>query len=147
MLYLLHATLPVGGTGSNGAQHYLGYSPSPATLALRLQRHREGRGACLTRAMMQVSGQKLLLANVWEGTREDERTLKRRRNMSALCPICNPDAPSGSVTTPLPSLHSPAYKQLWRRRVWGTGGALRVIRQMRARTSCPPAPPPASGTS
>jgi hypothetical protein len=147
MLYLLHSVLPVGGTGSNGAQHYLGYSPSRSTLAQRVQKHRAGHGACLTRAMMQVPGQRLLLANVWEGTRLDERTLKNRRQLSMLCSLCNPDAPSGSVTTPLPPLHSPAYKRLWRRRDWGTGGVLQAIRRMRAATSCPPEPPPASGTS
>jgi hypothetical protein len=147
MLYLFHSVLPVGGTGSNGAQHYLGYSPSRLTLAQRVQKHRDGRGACLTRAMMRVPGQRLLLANVWEGTRLDERTLKNRHQLSVLCPVCNPNAPSGSVTGPLPPLHSPAYKLLWPRRAWGTGGVLRAIRRMHSATSCPVAPPPASATS
>jgi hypothetical protein len=147
MLYLLHATLPVGGTGSNGAQHYLGYSPSPSTLARRVQQHREGHGACLTRAMVRVSGQKLLLANVWEGSQTDERTLKNRRQLSLLCPVCNQHAPIGTTGTPLPRLHSPAYKQLWPRRAWGSGGALQAIRQTRSATLCPPGPPLGSGTS
>jgi hypothetical protein len=147
MLYLLHAVRPVGGTGSNGAQHYLGYSASPLTLMRRVWRHRQGHGACLTRAMVRLSGQRLLLANVWKGTREDERYLKRRHQLSVLCPICNPHAPIGSVSTPLPPLRSPAYKQLWPRRAWGSGGALRAIRQTLSATSCPVAPPPANGTS
>jgi hypothetical protein len=146
MLYLIHSVLPIGGTGSNGAQHYLGYSPSRSTLLQRIARHREGHGACLTRAMMRLSGQKLLLANVWEGTRLDERTLKNRHQLSVLCPVCNPHAPTGSVSTPLPPLRSPAYKRLWPRRAWGTGGVLQAIRQMHSATSCLPAPPPANAT-
>jgi hypothetical protein len=147
MLYLLHATLPVGGTGSNGAQHYLGYSPSPSTVALRVQKHRQGAGACLTQAMMRMRGQQLILANVWQGTRHDERTLKNRHQLSVLCPVCNPHAPIGTVNTPLPSLRSPAYKQLWPRRARGTGGVLQAIRQTQAATSCPPAPPPVNAMS
>jgi hypothetical protein len=147
MLYLLHSVRPVGGTGRNGAQHYLGYSPSPSKLALRVQKHRAGRGACLTRAMMRVNGQRLLLVNVWEGTRLDERTLKNRHQLSVLCPVCNPHAPIGSVTAPLPPLHSPAYKRLWPRRAWGTGGVSQAIRQTQAATSSPPVPRLASATS
>lgn len=147
MLYLLHAALPVGGTGSNSAQHYLGYSPSRSTLAQRVAQHRQGRGACLTRAMMQVSGQKLLLVNVWEGSQTDERYLKNRHQLSVLCPVCNPHAPIGTASTPLPRLHSPAYKRLWLRRARGTGGVLQAIRRTRSATSCPVAPPPENGTS
>jgi hypothetical protein len=146
MLYLLHSALRVGGTGRSGAQHYLGYSPSLSTLALRVQQHRQGRGACLTRAMMLVCGQRLLLTNVWEGTRKDERTLKNRHQLSVLCSVCNPHAPIGSVSMPLPPLHSPAYRLLWPRRAWGTGGALRAIRQTQAVTSSPPVPHPENAT-
>jgi hypothetical protein len=147
MLYLIHSVLPIGGSGRNSAQHYLGYSPSPSTAALRVQQHRQGNGSCLTRAMMRVSGQRLLLANVWEGTRDDERLLKNRHQLSVLCPVCNPHAPIGSVTGPLPPLHSPAYKRLWPRRVRGTGGVWPAIRQTLSATSCLPEPPQESGTS
>jgi hypothetical protein len=147
MLYLLHSVLPVGGTGSASARHYLGYSPSPSTVVRRVQSHRDRHGACLTRAMMRVLGQKLLLANVWEGTREDERLLKNRHQLSVLCPVCNQHAPIGTVSTPLPSLRSPAYKRLWPRRVRGSGGALQAIRRTLSATSSPPGLSPGSGTS
>lgn len=111
MLYLLHSVLPIGGTGSNGAQHYLGYSPSPSTLALRVQKHRQGRGARLTQAMMRVPGQRLLLANVWEGDRSHERMLKSLAQLWRVCPLCNPKVLGGSVSTPLPPPHKRAYKR------------------------------------
>lgn len=147
MLYLLHAALPVGGTGRNGARHYLGWTASRTSLALRLWLHRSGHGAKLTQAFMRRPGQELLLANVWEGNRNDERYLKNRHQLSVLCSVCNPHAPIGTAGMPLPPLRSPAYKRLWPRRVRGTGGASQAIRQMPAATSCQVAPHQESGTS
>jgi hypothetical protein len=111
MIYLLHAELPVGGTGSNSARHYLGYSPTLASLRQRIRLHRSGRGARLTRAMMRKSGQRLLLANVWEGDRSHERLLKSLANLPRQCPLCNPKALGGSVNTPLPPPHKRLYKR------------------------------------
>lgn len=147
MLYLLHAKLPVGGAGSNGAQHYLGWTPSRSSLALRLWLHRSGRGARLTQAFVRLPDQELLLANVWEGGRTEERLLKNRHHLGLLCPVCNPHAPTGSVSTPLPPPHSRAYKRRSPRHARETGGASRAIRQMQAATLCPPEPHRGSGTS
>jgi predicted GIY-YIG superfamily endonuclease len=145
MLYLLHATLPVGGTGSNGARHYLGYSPSPSTLTRRVHAHRNGRGAHLTKALACVPGQRLLLANVWEGDRNHERLLKSLAQLWRVCPLCNPKAPGGSVTTPLP----PPHKRAYRRRsvpLGRTTGVWRPFNKTPRATWSPPARPQASGT-
>lgn len=122
MLYLLHATHPVNATGLHPARHYLGYSPSPSTLLQRLRRHRNGRGSHLTLAMSRIPGQRLLLANVWEGGPAEEKLLKRRKEHSRLCPLCNQDAPIGSVSTPLPRPHSRPFNARYNVPGWMIGG-------------------------
>jgi hypothetical protein len=147
MLYLLHATIPANQAGKHSARHYLGYSPTIQSLSARLMKHRSGRGAHLTKALAGLPNQKLLLATVIQGGREEERLLKRRKEFSRLCPVCNPMAPIGSVDTPLP----PPARRVYRRRSAPPGreigGALPASRQTHSATSCPPGLLPASGTS
>lgn len=97
MLYLLHSTVPVGGTGSNSARHYLGWCQENG-LARRLRQHRTGtKGAALTRAFRQAGGT-LLLARTWPmGDRTLERRIKRQHNLPRWCPLCNPDGPLFAV--------------------------------------------------
>lgn len=147
MLYLLHSVLPVGGTGSNSARHYLGYSPTPASLRRRIGLHRSSRGAHLTRAMMRMPDQRLLLANVWHGDRSHERLIKSLANLPRVCPLCNPKALGGSVSTPLP----PPVKRVYKRRSAPLGrtigGVWRPFSKTRRATWSPVEPRPASATS
>lgn len=70
------------------AQHYLGFAEIP--VRRRLQRHLDGRGSRLIRAVVNA-GITVRLGRVWTGpdvTRDFERSLKNRRNARKLCPIC-----------------------------------------------------------
>lgn len=72
------------------AGHYLGWSED---LTRRLELHRAGRGAKITRAAVLVYGLGFRLVRTWSAsTRADERRLKRRKNAAALCPRCSPPA-------------------------------------------------------
>jgi hypothetical protein len=76
------------------ARHYpstslrasLGYA---SDLAKRVQQHRNGTGARLPQVCAE-HGIDFVVARTWEGGRDTERTLKRRKCSPKLCPICNP---------------------------------------------------------
>lgn len=146
MLYLLHATHPVGGTGSNSARHYLGFC-QPEHLNQRLAQHRSGRGAKLTIAYMKEPGQVLLLARVWPvGTRELETQLKHNGHLAHLCPICRPELPIrlARVVCPIPA--SPHSKQRSQRPGSKSGGGSSVGKPTGSVTSFRQLPLPESGT-
>lgn len=70
------------------AQHYLGFAQGRKENAFRrVDRHRAGRGANLTHHAVRI-GVELVLAELWPGTRRDERKLKRKSRLAALCPVC-----------------------------------------------------------
>ncbi|MBN1886459.1 MAG: hypothetical protein JW850_00650 [Thermoflexales bacterium] len=83
MVYLLHFNKPY-----RHARHYLG---SADNLDARLARHASGNGARLVEVVSQA-GITWQLARTWQGGRELERALKRRKNTPTLCPLCNPGA-------------------------------------------------------
>lgn len=89
MIYLLHSSVPVGTSGRNSAQHYLGWTPD-GQLHQRLADHRTGRGAAITRAYVRSGGTLYLVLTVAPGTRTLERQLKRRGHLERLCGLCNP---------------------------------------------------------
>lgn len=78
-VYLLHLDTPIA-----HAKHYLG---SAQDLPARLARHRAGNGARLLEVAHE-RGITFTLARTWDGGRELERRLKRRKNAPRLCPIC-----------------------------------------------------------
>jgi len=78
-VYLLHFERPL-----HHAQHYIGYAED---LEARLARHRSGNGARLVEVFT-VAGIDFTVARTWEGDRDLERRLKRRKNARRLCPIC-----------------------------------------------------------
>lgn len=89
--YLIHFDQPIGNlVNPRGmARHYLGYTNQ--SLKKRLEQHRKGTGARLTRAAVLQYGRELQLVRHWtSGTRALERELKRRHRPSYYCPICNP---------------------------------------------------------
>ncbi len=67
-----------------GARHYLGFA---LNVRRRIKEHQAGRGSHLTQAVV-AAGIGLRCVQTWQGTRDDERRLKRRRDMAALCPDC-----------------------------------------------------------
>jgi predicted GIY-YIG superfamily endonuclease len=78
-VYLLHFTERYRHAG-----HYLG---SAADLAKRLAEHDRGRGARLL-AVVKAAGISWRLARTWDGGREQERKLKKRKSGVRLCPLC-----------------------------------------------------------
>lgn len=88
MIYLLHSTAPVGGTGTHSARHYMGYTPD-ATWRKRIDAHRNGTSRVkIVDAFLAQGGKLLLVAILPGGTRTDERHLKRMGHMARLCPLC-----------------------------------------------------------
>ena len=79
VVYLLHFDVPY-----KHAKHYLGCTTN---LQARLEAHQQGEGAKLMRAV-RMAGIRFQLARTWEGGRELERQLKRRKSSPRLCPIC-----------------------------------------------------------
>lgn len=92
MVYLLHFIDSQGHTLklAGHASHYLGYTPDarPGHMNSRLVKHLCGRGARITRAVVQAGGSFLWVPLDPKGDRKLERKLKNRRNHRRLCPIC-----------------------------------------------------------
>lgn len=88
MIYLLHSTVPLGGTGTHSARHYMGYTPDTGWRK-RIDAHRSGTSHVkIVEAFLAVKGQLLLVAVLPGGTRTDERHLKQMGHMARLCPLC-----------------------------------------------------------
>lgn len=84
MIYLIHFDRPYW-----HANHYLGFcEDSPGAFEARMERHRQGNGAKLLRAI-QEAGIGWEVVRVWpNGTRDEERLLKRRKKSRLFCPTC-----------------------------------------------------------
>jgi predicted GIY-YIG superfamily endonuclease len=65
--YLIHFNLPIGNIANRQgtAQHYLGYTSQ--SLKKRLEQHRQGTGAKITRAAVLQYGRELQLVRYWKG--------------------------------------------------------------------------------
>ena len=81
-VYLLHFSQPI--SPDHTTQHYLGYSED---WEQRIAEHRAGTGARLTQ-VAKARGIRFVVAELWEGDRQLERQLKRRKEGPRLCPIC-----------------------------------------------------------
>lgn len=80
-VYLIHFK-----TKFRHAKHYIGFCEE-GNLESRMQRHRSGDGAKLLRAVVK-EGIEFDVARTWQGDRDFERRLKKRKNASRLCPVC-----------------------------------------------------------
>lgn len=80
-LYLLHFTVKV----ADHAGHYLGYARE---VEPRLNTHRRGHGSPLIRALVERGGDFLLVRTWSNGSRTQERELKRCKQLRRLCPLC-----------------------------------------------------------
>jgi hypothetical protein len=80
-VYLLHFSEPY-----HHAKHYLGFAED--SIASRIERHKAGQGANLTRVVTEA-GIDLQLARVWpDADRHEERRLKNMKSTPQYCPIC-----------------------------------------------------------
>jgi predicted GIY-YIG superfamily endonuclease len=88
VIYLLHFEEPIGDLDNphGQAQHYLGFAEDHR-LDARIDEHRTGRGAAITRALHR-QGIRFVVAAIWPGDRNEERRLKRWHKHRQLCPIC-----------------------------------------------------------
>lgn len=85
-VYLLHFVVDDERARPLGkARHYVGFARR-GRLLTRLDEHRRGRGARLTKLLMSVGGD-FVLAMSWDGGLALERKMKRLGPKS-LCPIC-----------------------------------------------------------
>lgn len=88
-LYLLHFPEPYF-----HARHYAGVTQRP-DLRLRMTEHLSSQGNGLVRAVAQrlaITDPEELIARLlvatWKGTRDDERRIKKLKNMRDICPVC-----------------------------------------------------------
>ncbi|MGW0807977.1 hypothetical protein [Nonomuraea sp. NPDC002799] len=79
-VYLLHFDRPY-----KHARHYIGWTPGD--LNRRLRQHRSGTGARLMKVIT-AAGIGFVVARVWDGGRNLERSLKNRGGASRCCPLC-----------------------------------------------------------
>ena len=75
MLYVLKFSQPLGTTGRNSAQYYVGFAED-GRVAERIAEHRTGRGAAIT-AYAVSQGITLELVALTPGDRKAERRIKR----------------------------------------------------------------------
>lgn len=85
------------GSDRHKARHYLGWTND---LEERIREHRRGKGSKFTQAACQ-RGLTIRVAEVWIGTRQLEKQLKRRHNLKHFCPICQSDRKPRSLTLPV----------------------------------------------
>jgi predicted GIY-YIG superfamily endonuclease len=87
VVYLIHFDVPLGDLCNprGRAQHYIGYTEN---LEQRLEQHRNGNGSAIMAAVSEA-GIGWRVVRTWEGGRDLERRLKRRKNSPKLCPICS----------------------------------------------------------
>jgi predicted GIY-YIG superfamily endonuclease len=83
MVYLIHFEQPI--SEHHTTQHYLGYAKN---LKSRIAEHKAGMGARLCKVALE-RGIGFEVVRTWEGGRELERKLKKRKNAPCLCPICS----------------------------------------------------------
>ena len=79
-IYLLHFHQPL-----SRAKHYLGWAKDHEE---RVKKHRGGYSRVGLMNALHAKGIGFDVAQVWSGTRNDERKLKNRKSATRFCPIC-----------------------------------------------------------
>lgn len=79
MLYILKFDKPLGQGKLGQASYYLGYC-ADNRLNQRLEEHRQGKGAAITKACVQRGIAIELVATLPKGTRQDEKRYKKWKN-------------------------------------------------------------------
>ena len=83
MIYILHFSKKVAGH----AQHYVGYT-SDSERRLKEHLNCNQSGSPLVKAAIE-RGYQVKVANTFEGDRKVEKQIKRQKNTSRFCSICN----------------------------------------------------------
>jgi hypothetical protein len=106
-VYLLHYSAPIGDTSkpTGYAQHYTGSTPD---LARRMDRHRAGSDAKITRAF-RAAGAEFTLARTWVGGRKRERQIKSQGGARRYCPVCKGRDPQFEPLPP-PAARAPRWQ-------------------------------------
>lgn len=88
MIYLLHSDVRLGGAGSSGAQHYLGFAHDER-IVTRLWEHIYGASTPAIVRAFRERGANLEVVALWpNGQRALERYLKRLGHLPQRCYIC-----------------------------------------------------------
>jgi predicted GIY-YIG superfamily endonuclease len=87
-VYLIHFDAPL-----SHARHYIGWTRD---LASRIQRHAEGRGSPLLRAVT-AAGIRWRVARLFKGGKSLERHLKNYHGAGRLCPYCTLDTYAATI--------------------------------------------------
>lgn len=81
-VYLIHFSTPI--SDRHTCQHYLGYAKDVDS---RFAAHEAGNGARLCQVARE-RGIQFRIVRTWEGGKDLETQLKKRKNAPKLCPIC-----------------------------------------------------------
>lgn len=99
MIYLLHSSIRIGGSGSNGSNHYIGYCED-GFLWERMKAHATGRNSTPIVQAFLAAGATVYLVRVWpDGGRALERHLKNRGHYKSHCPVCAGSLPQESAVS------------------------------------------------
>src|SRR5512142_1788858 len=82
MIYVLHFEPPL-----KHARHYVGFAESKRTLRARIEHHLAGSGAKIVAAAV-AAGCTVTMTASFEGTRDDERRIKKGGHGPSVCPVC-----------------------------------------------------------
>lgn len=83
MIYLIHFEKYF-----SHARHYIGFTENE-TAQKRIDRHKRGDGARLLYHLNKADIDYFVVRTWPDGTRDQERNLKRRKKSKVLCPVCN----------------------------------------------------------
>jgi predicted GIY-YIG superfamily endonuclease len=83
VIYLIHFDQPL-----KHASHYIGFVVSKKGLNKRIERHKSGQGAKILRAANEANINWSVVRTWPDGTRDEERKFKNRKNSKMLCPVC-----------------------------------------------------------
>lgn len=112
-VYVIHFDRPIGNPSNphGMAQHYIGWSPEPAT---RIARHASGDGAKIMRYVTEA-GIGWHVAQTWEGGPALEKRLKRRKDTPRWCPACKQERREQQERDELLAELDREHEQAWQR--------------------------------
>ena len=104
-MYLLHFSESIG-----QARHYLGICRA-GRLLVRVSLHRAGKGASLTRAVVERGGSLEVAAVWWNVDIREERRFKTSGGLHKRCPICSTPR-EGRWSMPPPLLNEALHRKV-----------------------------------
>lgn len=125
MIYLIHSSVTIGGSGRAGARHYVGLTKEER-LNTRMMEHLSGRSKVGVIKAFLENGGALTLVRTWpDGGPALEKYLKKSGHFSDLCPICRQESGKAPIRTPatLPMVSLPLLAMRSRKQRRASGGA------------------------